>query len=82
MSANNADAQTRILRASFHISDAPAYIQERTYFDVITQTLEAVNSIRPATHSESQIEKALSGRFDMSRYAGFESKGFIVDDKS
>jgi hypothetical protein len=81
MSENNTDGLARLLRASLHIN-APAYIQERTYFDLIAKTLEAVNSIRPAAHSESQIEKALSGRFDMSRYAGFESKGFIVDDKS
>jgi hypothetical protein len=32
-------------------------------------------------HSPSQIEKALGGKFDMSRYAGFESKGFIIDDE-
>jgi hypothetical protein len=81
MFENNADALARILRASLHIN-APAYVQERTYFDIIAKTLEAVNSRRPVAHSKSQIEKALSGKFDMSKYAGFESKGFIIDNKS
>ncbi|MDR1686622.1 MAG: hypothetical protein LBR82_09375 [Desulfovibrio sp.] len=81
MSEDNTLALARILRASLHIN-APVYIQERTYFDVITKTLEAVNRAQPVPHSASQIEKALGGKFDVSKYAGFESKGFIVDDES
>ncbi|MDR2604171.1 MAG: hypothetical protein LBC55_02320 [Desulfovibrio sp.] len=80
MSENNDDALARILRAGLPIN-APVYIQERTYFDVIAKTLDAVNRIQPASHSESQIEKALGGRFDVSKYSGFEHKGFIVDDE-
>jgi hypothetical protein len=80
MSENNADSLARILRASLRLH-APVYVQERTYFDIIAKTLEAVNKIQPASHSESQIEKALGGKFDVSKYAGFESKGFIIDDK-
>jgi hypothetical protein len=80
MSENNADAIARILRAGLRIN-APVYIQERTYFDIIAKTLEAVNRAQPVPHSSSQIEKALGGKFDMSRYAGFESKGFIIDDE-
>ncbi|MDR2124844.1 MAG: hypothetical protein LBP38_07705 [Desulfovibrio sp.] len=80
MSQDSSDTQARLLRARL-LTDAPVYIQERTYFDIITKTLEAVNSVQPASHSASQIEKALGGKFDMSRYAGFDSKGFIIDDE-
>jgi hypothetical protein len=78
------DAETpaaRMLNAS-NSAGAPVYIQERTYFDIIAKTLEAVGKMQSPRHSMSQVEKALGGKFEVSRYSGFESKGFIIDDES
>jgi hypothetical protein len=81
MTDNPSADLSRLLRASYSVS-APVYIQERVYFDIIAKTLEAVSGLRIPRHSMSQIEKAMGGKFEMSRYSGFENKGFIIDDES
>jgi hypothetical protein len=79
VSYNKTDALARLLRISYSVN-APVYVQERTYFDIIAKTLEAVNKLQSPSPSLSQIEEALGGKFDVSKYAGFENKGFIIDD--
>ncbi|MDR0827395.1 MAG: hypothetical protein LBN33_05910 [Desulfovibrio sp.] len=69
-----------LVRLSYPVK-APAYLQEKTYFDIITLTLEAMMQRRTPAHSRSQIEKAMGDKFDLTSYTGFENKGFIIDDK-